>query len=433
MTEQTSENSIKVSHNSKNIKSISFYSFNYQDALSHLRLIGPAHHLGLNVINGVENGQIFVERAVLGDIIVLQRDFPREIEAYDKILALARQNHIPVVLDIDDLLLELPEDHPDRISHAFTPSLLPLFLAMLDVDLITVTTSPLRDYASDYNKNVIILPNYLDDQFWQLKAPTLRTTREEKIVIGYMGGHTHQPDLAMLQPVIQALNNRFPERLEFRFWGTEPPLELSMYTNIHWDGQITWNYPDFASHFLTHSADILIAPLASNKFNRCKSSIKYLEYAALGVPGIYSNVNPYTDVIRHQHNGLLASSADEWIECLVQLIENTGLSYSIAINAQADITSNWLLSKNASLWLSAYNKALSCSKSREQAYPKYQNIIKDIAHQNAAWQRYETQQADLHEKKIMEQAATILGITNSRTWKLALLFRKIKELIIPPR
>jgi hypothetical protein len=179
--DQTIVNPEQNDQRAPNIRNVCFYSFNFQDALSHLRLVGPANHLGLKVIYGVENGQVFPDRAQMGDVIVLQRDFPRAFEAYQAILKTAKSKQIPLVLDIDDLLFELPDDHPDRLQHNFSATLLPTFLAMLEADLITVTTHALRDYVIDFNKNVVVLANYLDDLLWQPKTPSLTPQPDSKI------------------------------------------------------------------------------------------------------------------------------------------------------------------------------------------------------------------------------------------------------------
>jgi glycosyltransferase involved in cell wall biosynthesis len=422
------------------IRNVCFYSFNFHDALSHLRLVGAANHLGWKVIYGVENGQVYPDRVNSGDVIVMQRDFPRAFEAYKAIQTIAKSNHIPVILDIDDLLFELPEDHPDRTRHTFTATLLPTFLAMLEADLITVTTQPLRDYVSDFNKNIVVLPNYLDDQLWPRKAPAHNPAADSKITIGYMGGHTHQPDLALIVPMIEQLSHQYAGRLEFNCWGTQPPKELSANINVHWHDEITWNYQDFAAYFDSQSADIFVAPLADNLFNRCKSSIKYLEYGALGVPGVYSRVEPYSSVITQGVNGFLASSVEEWLETLVRLVENPALRQSIAANATEHINSNWLLSDHAYQWLSAYQKARDTVKARPATDPKMIEMIRNLSQQIVAMDVYTRDQLKQKTDKIIqlehqvaEVEATLEGITNSRTWKLALLFRRIRELIAPVR
>ena len=47
-----------------------------------------------------------------------------------------------------------------------------------------------------------------------------------------------------------------------------------------------------------------IAPLEDDAFTRCKSDLKYLDYAALGIPGVFSDVRPYRDTVRHRETGL---------------------------------------------------------------------------------------------------------------------------------
>ena len=146
----------------KSIKTVTLYSHSKDnDALAYLRLLGPASRLGLNVIEGMENDQIFSERVLEGDIVILQRDFPSHLAEYEKIISLAHQAGKAVILDVDDLLLELPKNHPERKSHYYAKALLPIFQALMEVDLVTVSTPRLRDHILPYNENVTVLPNYL--------------------------------------------------------------------------------------------------------------------------------------------------------------------------------------------------------------------------------------------------------------------------------
>ena len=75
----------------------------------------------------------------------------------------------------------------------------------MEVDLVTVSTPRLRDYISSFTKNVFLLPNYLNDDLWQLRAPAVIPTQDAPVVIGYMGGPSHKPDLDMILPVLLRL------------------------------------------------------------------------------------------------------------------------------------------------------------------------------------------------------------------------------------
>lgn len=314
---------------------------------------------GISIIKGFENGNVFVNKVLEGDLVVIQRDFPRYFNEYKAIVSLAHREGKPVVFDIDDLLFELPSDHPDRISNYFTDSLLPTFQVALEADLVTVSTPTLRNYIKRINTNVIVLPNYLNEHLWQLHPPHVEKSDGSGLIIGYMGGHSHQYDFALIEPVFIELIKRYPDLIKLYFWGMKPPRSLSRLPQVKWRHAENWNYPGFARYFQKQKVDIFVAPLMNNLFNRCKSSIKFLEYSALGVPGIYSRVKPYTSIIRDGVNGLLASSYEEWINCFVRLIEQPELRVQLAQNAQNTVKKNWLLSNNAQKWLTVYKSVLN--------------------------------------------------------------------------
>jgi len=242
-----------------------------------------------------------------------------------------------VVFDLDDPLFYLPENHPDRQTALYGPFLLPMFQALMEADLVSVPIPKLRDVLANYNDNVVVLPNYFDDNLWRLTPPVLKNSSNGMLTIGYMGTDTHKPDLGYITPVLLDLIKRYPQKLRFHFWGVQPPAELESLPQVKWTPWYSFLYKDFAELFQTQSADIFVAPLVDNLFNRCKSPIKFFEYSALGAPGVFSRLDPYADIVTHGHDGLLASSLDEWTDCLIQLVENDELRFQLATNAQATI------------------------------------------------------------------------------------------------
>jgi glycosyltransferase involved in cell wall biosynthesis len=352
------------------IKNAVCYSFSLsgEDPMAHLRLIVPLRQSEINIINGIENNQIIIDRVLEGDFVIIQRSFPREFNTYKKIIEFAHKEGKPVVFDLDDLLFCLPENHPDRQSAAFGSSLLPMFQLLMEADLVSVSTPKLRDFVMNYNDNVAVLPNYFDDNLWQLKPPVLKTSEHETLTIGYMGGNSHKPDLEYITPVLLDLSKRYPKKIRFQFWGVQPPVEVASLTQVKWSPVTTYRYKDFAAFFQAQTADIFIAPLIENLFNRCKSPIKFFEYSALGAPGVFSRLETYTDVITHGHNGLLASSLDEWTNCLIQLIEDDELRFYLAKNAQETIKSNWLLSQNSFRWKETFQSAFDIISSKQNSH-----------------------------------------------------------------
>jgi len=384
------------------IKNIVLYTNSGDYSLAVLRVLGPARKLGVNVIRGVHNSQINVDAVRAGDVILVQRDFPLNLDAYEQVLALARSLGKPVIFDLDDLLFELPENHPDRLRFHFTDALLPMLQAVMEADLVTVATIPLREYLLPFNRNIAVIPNYLNDDLWQFNSPLMPVTGEGKIIIGYMGGHSHRPDLLLVLPALLNLEKKFPGKILYQFWGIEPPTELAPYSKVDWCPPGSLLYADFVAYFLTQTADIVIAPLGDNLFNSCKSSIKYLEYGAFGSPGVYSRVQPYSDIITDGEDGFLAATLAEWERYLSNLIESRDLRIRVALNAQRKIKENWLLSQNAHHQLQVYTDAVTQYSKAERIDPPAYGTIKSLTRQLTAKMQSHKREIDLLTGKILE-------------------------------
>jgi len=363
------------------IYTIVFFSNSGEDALAVLRVLGPARNSGFKVIWGVENGAVHFERILEGDVVVLQRDFPRDLNSYERIMTLAYEQKKPVVLDLDDLLFDLPEEHPDRTSHYFSEALLPMLQAIMEVDLVTVATHALRERILPFNRNIVVFPNYLNDELWELIEPVPYKPNSDQISIGYMGGHSHKPDILMVSAVLLKLLEKYSYRIKFKFWGIEPPPELAPFAQVDWCPPKSLEYHAFATYFQTQTADIMIAPLMDTAFNACKSAIKYLEYSSIGVPGVYSRLAPYSSVIEDGVDGLLASSPIEWEASLSRLIDDHDLRRRIALNAQRKIKENWLLSQNAFKFKQLYEAASISHKRQENQLPPFHVLVRSVTRQ----------------------------------------------------
>lgn len=363
------------------VQTIVLFSRSEGDAMSVLRILGPAEFSGLTVLRGVEAGVADHNRVDEADLVVIQREFPSDLEAYEKIITKAHAGHKPVVMDLDDLLLELPAEHPDRLTHDYTNSLLPMLQAIMEADVVTVATPALREYLLPYNKNIKVFPNYLNDELWSLHDPQTNAQTGEEITIGYMGGHSHKPDLLLILPVLESIIRKYQPRIKFHFWGIEAPPDLADLSQVDWCPPASYGYRDFAAYFQTQSADIMIAPLVDTLFNRCKSSIKYLEYSALGVPGVYSRLTPYENIIENGANGWLASSQQEWEDALSKLIDNPDQREEIARNAQKKIRKTWLLSRNAHKLKEIYTEALRNYPEKSPSMPPFYLTVKSLSRQ----------------------------------------------------
>jgi len=272
----------------------------WTSACAHLRAIGPAYHegAGIQILEGTrwqdDSPLVFPDEA---DAVLVQRNFPGQTELYERVVGWARSNGKPIIYELDDLLIELPEEHPERDYYA--DERVWMLQALMDADAVIVSTVPLAEYARRFNANVWVLPNYLDDRIWKM-AQKASGRKSSPVVIGYMGGvtKTHIPDLALITPVFLRLLRRYRDKISLRFWGVLPP-ELEDHPNVEFRVEKFPSYIEFAQYFSRQNSDIFVAPLCNNLFNRCKSPIKFIEYSALGIPGVYSRIAPYEGVVVH--------------------------------------------------------------------------------------------------------------------------------------
>ncbi|MCU0484948.1 MAG: glycosyltransferase [Anaerolineales bacterium] len=449
------------------IRSIAYFTNHGHDPCAYLRLRSPLRNSGIMIIEGKEEGITYPERASQGDLVLIQRDFPRDLPAYEQIVALARQEKKPVVFEIDDLLLFLPETHPERKSQHYTESLLPMLQAIEEADFVTVTTGRLQEDLRQFNPNILLLPNFLDDAIWEMRPPCPAPGTETPLVIGYMGSESHMPDVEALVPVIEELLHRYPVGVRFHFWGVRPPTQIATHPQVTWIPAQTYEYEDFARYFLTQQADIFIAPLADNAFNRAKSPLKFFEYSALGAPGVYSRLEPFEQVITDGQDGLLAASQEEWVACLARLIEDPALRYQVASRAQETIRSKWLLSQNQTRWQAAYahilqeynassgraSPAREVVKSINRQYYELNKLKDQHLRQKEQELAFQGQELELKEQALAQKAQELLQrgqelaqkdqsiqalsfelaeIKVSKAWKIALMIRRLRVALIPP-
>ena len=89
---------------------------------------------------------------------------------------------------------------------------------------------------------------------------------------------------------------------------------------------------------MPHRWDAALAPLMHSDFENCKTNLKYREYAAFGIPGIYSNVPLFASCVQSGRTGLLADNrADDWLRALEQLRVDVALRRAVARAARADV------------------------------------------------------------------------------------------------
>ena len=360
---------------------VCFTNDSWDSALSQVRLRGPLKAAGFNVIPGNDREKKLLDDLSDVDFVVIQRDFPQYTDLFLWILEEIRSRQIPLVYEIDDLLFTLPENHPLQRDGSYSRNYIPMLLAISRADMVSVSTEPLACFLQPFNANIKVLPNYLNEDIWQFMPVTKNNSGDSPVTIGYIGGSTHQPDILLIVDALNRIQEEFGQRIHYKFWGVEPPQTLISPRKI--DRQhIVAGYADYAAAFRDQKIDILIAPLEDNLFNQSKSHLKYLEYSTLGVPGVFSKVKAFEDVVKHGVTGFLATTEDEWVACLRGLITSPELRCRMAVNAQESVKQHYLLSSHADEWAEAYasleNGSAGSQNSSENRLIAQEEMLKQL-------------------------------------------------------
>lgn len=234
-------------------------------------------------------------------------------------------------------------------------------------DLVTVTTPVLAEHYSQYNKNVKVLPNYLDFRWWGEPPKTKRYG--ETIRIGWAGSYSHHEDLQMIAPIMERIIKEYPF-VKFVYCG-HGGMSTELGTSLNFGPDLFANIPPERREFYpgvetdfwpakakTLAFDIAIAPLINDEFNAGKSNIKYMEYSGNFIPGVYSDTNVYKDTVKHGVTGFLAGNEEEWFTYLSKLILDAELRKEIGKQAFLDTFKNWNLEDNYQKWVEAYQGIL---------------------------------------------------------------------------
>ena len=138
-----------------------------------------------------------------------------------------------------------------------------------------------------------------------------------RVVYG-SGTNTHNQDVLEATEALLALLRDRPH-LRLRIIGDLklPPSFQTVSSQI--ERFHARDYPSYLA--LLAECQINLAPLEPSLFNDCKSNIKWLEAAALGIPTVCSPRAEFQDAVVDGVNGLLCTTPQQWRTALEQLVD----------------------------------------------------------------------------------------------------------------
>lgn len=209
-------------------------------------------------------------------------------------------------------------DYDDAIFHNYDLSRNPLRRCLAEkIDSVMRSASVVvcgNRYLADKaqlagSKAVEILPTVVD-----LDRYSVRPAESSSfLTIGWIGSPATAKYLSLVAPSLRLLAEKFP--LKLCVIGAKAEVDGVEVVSRQWS--------ELSEVRDIQSFDIGIMPLEDSPWERGKCGYKLIQYMACGIPVVGSPIGVNQEIVRHGENGYLASTPDEWVAALSDLIADS--------------------------------------------------------------------------------------------------------------
>lgn len=264
---------------------------------------------------------------------------------------------IPVIIDIDDLLSDLPSDHPDH--GAFKDHKIHEILSL--ADQVTVSTPFLRDNWGHLNKNIAVIENCIEERRYAgMTGEKQIKPYHSGFVVGWSGSTTHRPDLynsGFVDGLVQLMEKYDDVRAYFH-------ILCPQVFRDKFGSRVIFNadhvdYMDWPALCYTFPWDVCTVPLTNHPFNDAKSDLRLLDMAPFKIPIIAS---PRANFVQHIGKPYMLYADDNpeaWFKQLEYAYQNKQNLRMIADEAHKYVMSQRTAEVGAQKWREVLSSVLS--------------------------------------------------------------------------
>lgn len=207
---------------------------------------------------------------------------------------------------------------------------------------VTAGNEYLANYARKFNQHVQVIPTTIDTNGHH---NVLCDHDQETLTIGWTGTHTTMRYLDPLLPILRKLEKEFQFR--FRVISNQAPdFDLNSLEFIQWN-------KDSEIEDLSR-IQIGLMPLEEDIWSEGKCGFKGLQYMSLGMATILSPVGVNKTIVQDGENGFSATTAEEWENKLVQLIQSKELRKCFGENGRKTVELNYSVEANKHKYLNLF-------------------------------------------------------------------------------
>lgn len=246
------------------------------------------------------------------------------------------------IYDIDDMIFHLRTAPTNRITK-FLKSKKRYYFLLEKANHCITCTPELDNIARRYNQNTTDISSTINTKTY---IPINKYEDKKDLIIGWTGSHSTVPYLHLLDSVLQELSKKY--KFKLLVMGTSN-FEISG-VNIEcvkWSSNIEIS--------TLQRMDIGLYPLPDDEWVKGKSGLKALQYMAMGLPVVASNLGCNERVIENNVSGLLVNEMHEWYKSISNLIEQNQLRRFLGQNARLRVKKYFSIEANKKTYLSIFN------------------------------------------------------------------------------
>ena len=251
---------------------------------------------------------------------------------------------IRFTMDVDRLHTAYPKEDPAKLNDDDISQFLKNLLKVDRVIAATVPIAKHSEYLLDQQfSNVEVafeqFPTLLSTKTYQ-SISTIKRNTKNKIRIGIIGNTGNAYNLVLLNEVLPKLDHDFTlvlfgfsKEVVDRFEGIEVVHEKAV------------GIKDYFGKLNRLCLDLVLIPQEKHIYNLSCSGIHFLESAAFGIPCIATALPPFTQMIKHNENGLLAKNKDDWLAYITKMMTDQKFRLAIGQQAFRDAWRYWSFNK----------------------------------------------------------------------------------------
>ncbi len=206
------------------------------------------------------------------------------------------------------------------------------------------------------DKPVKVVGNYMDLHWWKkVQKQAQRDPNIKGVTIGWAGGRRPDSDI---EPMVKAWGRIAAkyDKVTFVIQGHSSDM---FFDNVPYERIAVTSWMPIETYPAgLVNIDIGCCPLDESQFNRSKSFIKAMEYAASNAAVVASPM-VYDGLIEHGKDGFIATTVDEWELYLSKLVEDYTLRHDMSKRLLAKVRKDYSIETNAWRWIQAWTDIVS--------------------------------------------------------------------------